>query len=344
MFIKQYVILIVIYCLFTIIGHAQTPISQGSEGRKEACPDALHLEKTYTPPDWKPVPAGEYEMGDHFGVGYTDELPVHAVYIDAFEMSVNEVTNKQYCTFLNSAYAQGLIDVITDVVYKAGGTEIYCDTLAFDPDSRIYWDGNLFAVVAGKKKHPMLEVSWFGAVAYANWLSNEEGLTPCYDLSTWEFNIASNGYRLPTEAEWEKAARGGEHNPYCLYSWGNDLEGSKANYWNSGDPFETGPYPWTSPVGYFNGHQSPAGSDMANEYGLYDMCGNLWEWCNDWYGGSYYSVSPFNNPEGPATGSYRILRGGSWSLTYSVDLRCALRYGYEPDYRGNYIGFRVVRR
>jgi formylglycine-generating enzyme required for sulfatase activity len=135
------------------------------------------------------VPAGEFEMGCHAETGedcYSDELPVHAVYVDSFHLDVYEVTNQQYCAGLNWAWAQGgLIHVSGGVVYKYGGTGYrYCDTHSADSHSRIHWDGATFTVTPGKEDHPMGEVSWYGAVAYANWRSEQEGRQPSYDLST----------------------------------------------------------------------------------------------------------------------------------------------------------------
>ncbi len=297
------------------------------------------------------IPGGEFEMGDHSGVGYPDELPVHTVYIDAFAMDVFEVTNQQYCDYLNSAWSQGgLIEVTNGVVYKAGsGTSYpYCSTTSaptgypdYGEHSRITWNGSTFGIVSGKEDHPMVLVSWYGAVAYANWRSAEDGLPACYDLDAWECTFGAGGYRLPTEAEWEKAARGAEHNPYYRYPWGDSIDGSNANYWNSGDPYETGPYPWTTPVGYYDGNQTPPGTDMANGYGLYDMSGNVWEWCNDWYDSGYYSLSPYDNPHGPTNGTYRVFRGGSWDDDASR-MRCAVRDGHYPDYRYYSYGFRLA--
>ncbi|MBU0753662.1 MAG: formylglycine-generating enzyme family protein, partial [Planctomycetes bacterium] len=261
-------------------------------------------------------------MGDNLLTGGDwDELPVHAVYIDSVYMDAFEVTNEEYCTYLNSAYKRGLIEVSGGVVYKKNDTEPYCDTTTYTFYSRITWDGETFDITAGMEEHPMVQVSWYGAVAYANWRSAQEGLMPCYNLSTWECSFGVGGFRLPTEAEWEKAARGGEHNPYYDYPWGNSIDGSKANYWYSGDPYETN-YPWTTPVGYYDGNQIPPGVDMANGYGLYDMAGNVWEWCNDWYEGNYYSYSPYDNPTGPSIVTYRVLRGGSWYFV-EYSLRCA---------------------
>jgi len=291
------------------------------------------------------IPGGEFQMGDHHGAGGYDELPVHSVYVDSFYMDVLEVTNGEYRDYLNGAQDQGLIVVTAGVVYQAdGGTSYpYCNTNQADSDSRIHWNGSTFTVTAGKDDHPMLEVSWYGAVACANWRSQQHGRTPCYNLSTWECDLDGDGYRLPTEAEWEYAARGGEHDPYFKYPWGNEIDGSNANYHESGDPYETGDGPWTTPCGYFDGSQTPPGIDMANGYGLYDMAGNVFEWCNDWYGSLYYSSSPYSNPRGPGSGTNRVHRGGSWS-DYTHHLRCAYRGAGTPDFRHSLWGFRLVVR
>jgi formylglycine-generating enzyme required for sulfatase activity len=292
------------------------------------------------PPDMVLVPAGAFDMGDHYGVGSPNELPVHTVYIDAFYMDVYEVSNDKYCTYLNSAYGQGLIEVKSGIVYKYGDTETYCDTTTSSSRSRIHWDGITFTVTPLKGDHPMVTVTWYGSVAYSNWRSDQEGLPPCYDLNTWDCTFGAGGYRLPTEAEWEKAARGSEYNPYYQYPWGNSIDGSNANYWQSGDPFE-GTNPETTPVGYYDGNQIPSGVDMANGYGLYDMAGNVWEWCNDWYGSSYYSNSPPNNPHGPSSGPVRVLRGGSYYFDSNY-LRCANRINDDPGGRYYYFGFRLA--
>jgi len=192
-------------------------------------------------------------------------------------------------------------------------------------------------------------VSWFGACTYANMASFYYGLTPCYDETTWACNFNADGHRLPTEAEWEYAARGGNHSPYTMYPWGDTINGSMANYSNSGDPYETGPYPWTTPVGYYDGNQIPAGVDMANGYGLYDMAGNVHEWCWDWYGDTYYSSSPGTNPTGPSSGypppPRRVFRGGSWGYGgQPSSLRTANRSGGTPTDLSEVMGFRLVTR
>jgi sulfatase modifying factor 1 len=302
------------------------------------------------PEGMDPVPAGEYQMGDHHD-GVSDALPVHVVYIDAFYLDRYEVTNQQYAAALNWAWGQGdLITVTTGIVYQAGtGTSYpYCSTTSaptghpyYGEYSRITWNGSTFGVVSGKETHPVVVVSWYGAVAYANWRSVMQGRPLCYNLSTWTCDFDVNGYRLPTEAEWEKAARGGLYDPYRRYPWGDTIDGSKANYWASGDPYETGAWPFTTPVGYYDGAQYPPGVDMANGYGLYDMAGNVWELCNDWYSSTYYSSSPYDNPRGPASGVWRVVRGGSW-YNYTTLLRCAFRNSYLPADPNISIGFRLA--
>ena len=275
------------------------------------------------------IPGGEFQMGDHHD-GMSDALPVHAVYVDSFYMSRYEVTNRQYCDYLNSAYP-GQIKVVSGVVYASSDVNNsypYCNTYSYDAYSQIDYNGvsGTFSVrtkdepPVDMNDNPIVQVSWYGAVAYCDYY----------------------GYRLPTEAEWEYAARGGEHSPYYRYPWGDMIDDPMANYWASNDPYETGDYPWTTPVGYYDGSQIPAGTDMANGYGLYDVAGNVWEWCNDWYDSNYYSVSPYDNPQGPASGTARVLRGGSWGVNANI-CRVAYRSVYDvPGSRSNSIGFRVV--
>ncbi len=288
------------------------------------------------------VPGGSFEMGRHVGGGFSDELPVHTVVLDAFYMDIFEVSNQKYADYLNTAYGQGRVTVSPLGVVELEGTgRSLCGTTGSPGYSRITWDGSTFGVTAGKQDHPMVEVYWWGACAYANARSRAEGLTPAYDEMTWDCDFTADGFRLPTEAEWEYAARGGEQNPYSRYSWGNFVNGSKANYWESGDPYGgTTPQPETAPVGYYDGTQVPSGVDMANAYGLYDMAGNVREWCNDYYSDSYYSTSPVNNPTGPLSGWDRVLRGGSW-FNYSQSLRSAARDSSNPGDRDD-VGFRVL--
>jgi len=305
------------------------------------------------PPGMVLVPAGTFQMGDSWSEGSSIERPVHPVDLSPYSIDKYEVTNAQYAAALNWALAQGnQITVTGGVVYKynSGTSYLYCDTTTSSSHSRITWNGSTFGVASGKEDHPMVMVSWYGAAAYSNWRSAMEGRQVCYDLSTWECNFGVAGYRLPTEAEWEKAAawdpeqqkhfRFGEHSDGCGY---NCLDAHRANYGSSGDPFESGGYPWTTPVGYYDGsnHGGYQTQNAQSYYGCYDMSGNAWEWCNDWYLGTYYSSSPGSNPTGPGEGTYRVLRGGGWDGGPS-GCRSAGRAGGWPGVRYGGLGFRCV--
>ena len=324
-------------------------------------------------PEFTLIPGGEFEMGDHHDLGGrdhpSDETPVHTVRISSIQMQTTETTNQQYCLYLNAASSQRLLEVKEGLVHGAAGSDVYCDSRQSDRASSIEWDGRRFAVVAGRENHPMVCVRWHGAVAYCNWLSGRKGYAPCYDLSTWECDFSKGGFRLPTEAEWEYAARGGKHGPYCVFPWGDEPDRSRANWPSSGDPFEAGPYPWTTPVGFYNGQvhrQADFGwpgrqhtyqtANGANGHGLHDMTGNVWEWVNDWYARDYYRSSPAQDPTGPAEGQpmrdgkpYRVLRSGSWYNGQWGHGRVANRNpSYyrgpdDPNHRWYHIGFRVVR-
>jgi formylglycine-generating enzyme required for sulfatase activity len=219
------------------------------------------------------IPSGEFEMGRHVGDGFSEELPLHAVYLDSFYMSKYEITNQQYADFLNSAYP-GQIKVDGGVVYASSDSSNsypYCNTHSYDAESQIDYSGGVFSVmtkpeVGGRdmSNDPMVDVSWYGADAYCDYY----------------------GYRLPTEAEWEYAARGGEHSPYYRFPWGDTISHSQANYYSEGKyPYNVNPtisyHPcWDDGI---EPYTSPVCSFAPNGYGLYDMAGNAWEWCNDWY-------------------------------------------------------------
>lgn len=160
---------------------------------------------------------------------------------------------------------------------------------------------------------PVIYVSWHDALAYCNWLSQQRG----------------KRVRLPTEAEWEYAARGGLSGK--KYPWGDNISATNANYDVDGSRSAG----WDNA----NRYMREAGSYSANNYGLHDMAGNVWEWCADWYDSDYYQSSPSQNPKGPTSGTYRVLRGGSW-FDLPNDLRCANRNGGGPTIRSGNFGFR----
>jgi len=306
------------------------------------------------PDDMVLIPGGPFEMGDNFDEGASYERPVHTVTVDSFYMGKYEITNRQYCDYLNSAYDACDIKVEGGIVYAfsdGSNSYPYCDTDIASVYSQIDYSGDVFSVRTDSERDmsegPMLEVSWYGAVAYCNWRSSEQGYQDCYDLATWDCNFAGDGYRLPTEAEWEYAARGGLSG--SRFPWGDTISHSEANYyswWSGGIPR----YPYdVSPTEGFHPdwadgvfpYTSPAGSFAANGYGLYDMAGNVWEWCGDWYAWNYYSNSPTDNPTGPTSDAYRILRGGCWHrLAYFC--RVAHRDCFGPETSRYNFGFRIV--
>ena len=241
------------------------------------------------------IPAGEFQMGDAFGEGLDNDEPVHTVYVDSFYMDKYEVTNNRYAEFLN----------------EYGANTDAAGNVLLDVDSRwclIERLGYGYRPKSGYGDHPVVEVSWYGAAAYAQF----------YDK------------RLPTEAEWEKAARGGL--PGKRFSWGDEIDPTKANYDHGGSRN------WV--VSDMLKYLKRVGSFPPNGYQLYDMAGNVWEWCSDWYDDHYYVDSPKQNPTGPVSGTYRVLRGESW-LAAAYNLGVARRYGGPADAGGS-VGFRCA--
>jgi formylglycine-generating enzyme required for sulfatase activity len=179
------------------------------------------------------------------------------------------------------------------------------------------------------KTNPVERTQWTDAVRFCNKCSEAEGLKPCYDLKSWECDFSADGYRLPTEAEWEYACRAGTTTKYSCGDSDSDLA----------------QYAWFKP--HSGGMTRPVGQKKPNRWGLHDMHGNVWEWCNDYYGESYYAESPTDNPQGPATGQMRVLRGGAWDGTPDK-CRSAYRYKEFPVYSdacfgADSYGFRRVR-
>jgi len=173
-----------------------------------------------------------------------------------------------------------------------------------------------------ERKNPVEQVRWSDAVKYCNARSRLEGFQPCYNLETWECNFDADGYRLPTEAEWEYACRAGTE---TSYSFGDDARKLKNYAWfkdNSG------------------GRPRPVGQKLPNPWGIYDVYGNVWEWCNDFYKVDYYQESPEKNPKGPATGDTKVLRGGCWNAT-ADKCRSSYRYNENPGYTDVCFGYDI---
>ena len=284
------------------------------------------------------IPAGSFKMGNYLVNNFyntttndpdiTDANPTN-VYVSAFYMDVNLVSSNQWAGVYS--YAKG----------------------------KSYTFANVGSAKAGD--NPVQTVKWYDCVAWCNARSVQAGRTPCYfsDASLTQvytnvtgtnvyLNMADNGYRLPTEAEWEKAARGGLTGN--RFPWGNIITEGQANYYAypASYSYDLGPY-----SGYntnFNSgfpYTSPVGSFAPNGYGLYDMAGNVFEWCWDWYAGPPYPAgSPYlggSNPTGAGPGSgNRVLRGGDWAFS-AKGARCAYRLDSNPSNAGYSFGFRCVR-
>jgi len=236
------------------------------------------------------------------------------------------------------------------VVYQSysGGSYPYCEiTTGPSVNTQIAFGNGEFWVQRklgrDMSRDPMVMVSWYGAAAYCNWLSAQQGRQECYDLSSWACDFGKNGYRLPTEAEWECAARGGFTGQW--FPWGMTIMHSRANYYSSSSYwYDTSPTRGYHPMWGGDGIEpltSPVGSFTANGYGLYDMSGNVWEWCNDWYW--YIGSEPATNPRGPSSGDYsdRVVRGGAF---HSIAEYCRVAHCNQnsPEYRDNGYGFRIV--
>lgn len=228
------------------------------------------------------IPGGTKFRGSHDG--NRDEMPRHQITLSSFAIDIHPVTNDQFVRFLE---------------VMGGEKDSNHNDIIRLRDSRIKRSGGKLSIESGYAKHPVVGVTWYGAVAYARWI----------------------GKRLPTEAEWEIAARGEHEN--SLYPTGDDIEKSQANFFSSDT---------TAVMSY-----------APNSFGLYDMAGNVYEWCHDWYGYNYYEVSiqEPENPQGPLQGVYRVLRGGCWK-SLKEDLRCSRRHRNNPGTVNSTYGFRCA--
>lgn len=242
------------------------------------------------------IPEGEFQMGSNNGDADNDEQPVHTVHLDAFYIDANEVTNGEFKDF-----------VLANPAWQKDGI----DEKFHDGNYLQDWNGNNFPL--GERDHPVRYVSWYAAMAYAAWVDK----------------------RLPTEAEWEKAARGGLEKKQ--YPWGNGINLKRANY------------------GKHLGETTPVGDYPANDYGVHDIAGNVWEWCLDGYEADFYANSPPRNPTAGANNvedivndfenivDFRVIRGGGWNSNPEW-LRASNRHGTSPAYAGiGALGFRCAR-
>jgi formylglycine-generating enzyme required for sulfatase activity len=242
------------------------------------------------------VKGGCYEMGDAFGDGDADEKPVHNVCVNDFHLGKYEVTVGQFKRFVNETGYRTEAE-------KGDGCFVWTGS-KWDKDGSKSWRSPGFSQ---DDNQPAVCVSWNDAQAFNEWLSRKGG----------------KGYRLPTEAEWEYAARSG---------------GKKEKYAGTSNDAGLGDYAWYNANSGSRTHS--VGEKAPNGLGLYDMTGNVWEWCQDWYGEKYYNESPRDNPRGPSSGQYRVLRGGSWSGE-PQNVRAANRDRGRPANRSYSSGFRL---
>lgn len=287
------------------------------------------------------VLGGPFEMGDNWSVGGLNEQPVHIVEVNGFLMDKYEVTNGEMADILTAAFRDGKVSASVDTVTNTEGMPHELLRL-HSPDCAISFSPtlNLFVVIGANRDRPCVEVTWYGAQAYCNYRSDEEGCERCINFLNWSCDISKRGYRLPTEAEWEKGARGalvGHYFPWRSYDGtpAEHADHSKANYGAPG----------VQAVGHYDGNQFPDGPDMANGWGLYDMAGNVQEWCYDYYQGNWYEHpdSIDANTKGPVSGSARVTRGGHYG-DVAMYIRCAARGLKEPADTNAQTGFRCVRR
>jgi formylglycine-generating enzyme required for sulfatase activity len=273
------------------------------------------------------VPAGVFVMGDavaYCGVDEREATLTHPFYLGRYE-----VTNQEYRDAVQWAYDHGYVTATADSVDdNMDGSAVTLVHLS-DFHCQVAFNGGTFTVDAGKEDYPMAVVSWYGAAAYCDWLSLQAGLARAYSHSTWECNsgdpYAATGYRLPTDAEWEYAA---QYDDERIYPWGSDPPScGHANY--------AGCINATSVVGSYPA--APA------SLGLYDMVGNVTEWCNDWFTCDLGTSSQVD-PVGPGSGLARVQRGSSWFIWDDSDLRCSARYYCDPSFPWPFtFGFRVAR-
>ena len=271
-------------------------------------------------PDMVFVEGGKFKMGNNFSgskyKGEADELPVHKVKVNSFYICSHEVTVKEYKQYCKETGNNMPMEPDSKWLDSHTETQKY-----YPAEKGKTWWGWV-------NNFPIHNVFWKDAVKYCNWLSKKENLQVCYekdDDGDWQYNKDRNGYRLPTEAEWEYAARGGKNNDNFRFSGGNN-------------PTEVAWYDDTSSLK----GPSAVKTKKPNSLGIYDMSGNVWEWCNDYYNPTFYKNSPSNNPICKKIMPYRVVRGGGWH--YRAQLATVTsRDGPKPGFANFNYGFRVAK-
>ena len=277
------------------------------------------------------IPGGEYLLGTDgdYGFAADGEGPAHTVVLDPFYLAETCVTNEQFNAFVNATHYQTEAERFgwsfvfqghltprqqaTAVRSWVVGSEWWCRV---DGATWRHPEGP-GSTIKQRWSHPVVHVSWHDAAAYAAWA----------------------GLRLPTEAEWECAARGGLVQK--RFPWGDDLEPGGRHLMNVWQ----GTFPSHNTCADGHDGPAPARSFKANGYGLYNMTGNVWEWCHDWFDAGYYRIAPRENPPGPATGERRVMRGGSYlcHASYCNRYRTDARSSNTPDSSTTNLGFRCAR-
>lgn len=259
--------------------------------------------KEMAEPKMATIPGGTFKMGEIIDETAYEQEKVHTIFVDGFRLGITEVTFEEY--------------------------DLFCKTtMRLQPKDE--W---------GRGKHPVINVSWEDAVAYCNWLSRQHKLQPVYQGEGTEIQCdrGANGYRLPTEAEWEYAARAGGQK--INFGNGKDIANPNEINFNASEENQATP----AKSGVFRGRTIEVGSlNCPNSLGLFDMSGNVWEWCWDWFDKNYYQTSPERNPQGASDGDIRVIRGGSWHDKPNYCL-VSVRSGAYPFFQLNEIGFRLAQ-